>query len=109
MYQGISEPFRRMKKFMKKSRNPKIEAIIICHLGRANGPIILASATNLISGTRAKGSCTDYKMFRAESMFVRVSGLKNVTQIAGTIAMDLVSSTLCQMGKVKSRKPSMTN
>ena len=55
-YQGMSVPLRRMKKFMKKSRVPKIEAIIIYHLGRANGPIIFVSATNLISGTKAKGS-----------------------------------------------------
>jgi len=34
---------------------------------------------------------------------------KNVTQIAGTIAMDLVINTLYQIGNLMSMKPSMTN
>lgn len=34
---------------------------------------------------------------------------KKETQRAGTIAMDLVMRTLCHTGKVKSKKPSMTN
>lgn len=42
-------------------------------------------------------------------MLVSVSGLKKVTQMAGTMAMDLVSKTRCQIGSVKSRKPSITN
>jgi len=37
------------------------------------------------------------------------TGFKKETAKAGQIAMDLVSRTLYQTGRVKSRKPSMTN
>lgn len=42
-------------------------------------------------------------------MFVRDFSFKNVTIIAGTIAIDLVISTLFHIGSLKSRKPSITN
>lgn len=109
VYQAKSAPSNKMKKFMKNRRVPKTEARMIYHLGRANGPIIFGSATNLINGTKANGSWIDCWILRAESMLVRVSGLKNVTQIAGTMAIERVRSTLYQIGRVKSRKPSMTN
>lgn len=109
LYHAKSAPSSKMKKFIKKRRVPKIEARIIYHLGRANGPIIFLSATNFINGTRANGSWMDCWMFRAESIFVSVSGLKKVTQIAGTIAIERVRRTLCQIGSVKSRNPSITN
>ena len=39
-YHLRSAPSSKMKKFIKKRREPKIDAIIIYHLGRVNGPII---------------------------------------------------------------------
>jgi len=48
-------------------------------------------------------------MLRALSMLSSAVSWKNVTQIAGTIAMDLVINTLYQIGNLMSMKPSMTN
>ena len=107
--QDKSAPSNKRKKFMKKRRVPKTPAVITCHFGRANGPMIFLSATNFISGTSAKGSWTDCRMLRVESILVNVSGLKNVRLIAGTIAIERVRRTLCHIGSLKSRKPSMTN
>lgn len=82
---------------------------MIYHLGNANGPMIFGSATNFISGTRAKGSCTDCSILRVESIFVSAFAFKKVTQMAGMIAMKRVSSTRYQIGRVKFKKPSITN
>lgn len=48
-------------------------------------------------------------MFKKLSSWFNLSLLKNATPRAGMIATDLVRSTLYQTGRVKSKKPSMTN
>lgn len=49
---------------------PKIDAKIVCNLVIANSPIIFSLDTNLIKGTRANGSYTDYRILRAVSISV---------------------------------------
>lgn len=49
---------------MKKSAVAKMEAAIVCHKDKANGPMIFLSDTNLIKGTKANGSWTDCMIFR---------------------------------------------
>ena len=71
--------------------------------------MIFLFPTNLISGTRANGSYRVCRMFKYSSIPVIVSGLTNEIIKAGMIAMERVKITLYQIGKVKSRNPSITN
>jgi len=52
---------------------PKVDANIVCVLVIANSPIIISLEANLMSGTSAKGSYTDYRMLRAVSILVNDS------------------------------------
>ena len=81
-------------KFIVKRNTPKVEAKYTYHLGRTKSPMILGLPTNLIRGTRAKGSCTLYKMFKYVSRLVRVLASTKEINRAGTMAIDLVRSTL---------------
>ena len=88
---------------------PNADANIVYVLDIANSPIIISLEANLMRGTSAKGSYTDYRILRAVSILVNDFWFKKVTMTAGTIAMDLVTNTLYHTGNLMFRKPSITN
>lgn len=108
-YQIRAAPWKTITKFMRKRATPKVVAKQNWHFPIANSLIIFLSAANLISGTSAKGSWTDCRMLSQVSRLTSYSWPKKDTARAGKIAMDLVNRTLFQTGRVKSRKPSITN
>lgn len=93
-----SKSQKTITKFMIKSKTAKIIEKYTCHFGRAKTPITFSLAPNLMRGIRAKGSWTDWRMFSQVSIPVNSSGFKKITAIAGTMATDLVRSTLFQTG-----------
>lgn len=104
-----SKSWNMTMKFIQNRRVPMVVASPTCHLEMAKSPITFLLLANLISGINANGSWTDYRMFNRMSIPVNYSELKINIIKEGPIDIERVKRTLCQTGRVKSRKPSITN